>query len=174
RSRRSCSPCARPSRRRSISIASVRSSSVASSRSERRGRSSLTPSRTGKLACILQHLVRATDAPCRSFQWPDRWSGPGVRDVMRVTSHLVLSGFILVTASVAGCGREEPEVPPAAAQSQSTSETERPAMVTGCLRAGDAADTFVLTTSRAEDGTKPVTYHLTGDPGVNLQDHIGE
>ncbi|HEY0875825.1 MAG TPA: hypothetical protein VGD94_20280 [Vicinamibacterales bacterium] len=93
---------------------------------------------------------------------------------MRVTSHLVLSGFILVTASAAGCGREEPEVPPAAAQSQSTSETERPAMVTGCLRAGDAADTFVLTTSRAEDGTKPVTYHLTGDPGVNLQDHIGE
>jgi hypothetical protein len=93
---------------------------------------------------------------------------------MRVTSALVLSGFILVAGSVAGCGGDEAEVPPATTQSQATSEPNTPTTVTGCLRAGDAADTFVLTTSRVEDGATPATYQLTGDPGVNLQDHVGK
>jgi hypothetical protein len=93
---------------------------------------------------------------------------------MRVTSRLVLTGFILASISIAGCGGDEPEVPPATTESQTRTQPNTPTTVTGCLRAGDAADTFVLTASRAEDGTTPATYHLTGDPGVNLQDHIGK
>ena len=93
---------------------------------------------------------------------------------MRVTSRVVLSGFILLSASVAACGGDEPEVPAATTQSQTTTQPNTPATVTGCLRAGDAADTFVLTVSQTEEGTTPATYHLTGDPGVNLQDHVGE
>lgn len=93
---------------------------------------------------------------------------------MRVTSGLMLSGLILVSASVAGCGGGEPEAPPATTQSEATTRPNTPTTVTGCLRAGDAAETFVLTTSRTEDGTAPATYQLTGDAGVNLQDHIGK
>jgi len=47
--------------------------------------------------------------------------------------------------------------------------------VTGCLRAGDASDTFVLTASETKDGTTPATYVLSSrDNGVNLRDNIGE
>jgi hypothetical protein len=92
---------------------------------------------------------------------------------MRITSGLILSGSILLAISVAGCGREEPEVPPATTQSEATSEPNTPTTVTGCLRAGDAADTYVLTTSQTEGDTRPVTYQLTGDPNLNLQDHVG-
>jgi hypothetical protein len=42
--------------------------------------------------------------------------------------------------------------------------------VTGCLRAGEAAETFVLTTS----GTDVATYNLVGVEGVNLHDHTGK
>jgi hypothetical protein len=87
---------------------------------------------------------------------------------------LILCGFIAVSVPLAGCGGDEPEAPPATTQSQATTESNAPTTVTGCLRAGDAADTFVLTTSRTEEGTTPTTYHLTGNPGVNLQDHIGK
>ena len=93
---------------------------------------------------------------------------------MRVTSRVVLSGFIVLSASVAACGGDEPEVPPATTQAQTTTQPNTPTIVTGCLRAGDAADTFVLTTSRTEGGTAPATYHLTGSPDINLQDHIGK
>lgn len=93
---------------------------------------------------------------------------------MRVTSRVVLSGFILLSASFAACGGNDPEVPPATTQSQTTSQPNTPTTVTGCLRAGDAADTFVLTASRTEDGTTPATYHLTGDPAVDLQQHVGK
>jgi hypothetical protein len=71
------------------------------------------------------------------------------------------------------CGGDEPETPVAQAQTQTAQPLNAPASVTGCLRAGDASDTFVLTASRTEDGSTPATYQLAGSGGVNLQDHIG-
>jgi hypothetical protein len=46
--------------------------------------------------------------------------------------------------------------------------------VTGCLAAGDAANTFVLNAARAEGATDSATYHLVGANSAELRDHIGE
>lgn len=87
------------------------------------------------------------------------------------TKHLAVAAMTS-TALVVGCA-SEPEVPPAESQSAVTRDVERPTMVTGCLKAGEAANTYVLTTSQAADGTPPATYHLTGTDDVDLQQHVG-
>ena len=72
------------------------------------------------------------------------------------------------------CGRDEQQAPVAQSQTQTPVQTMSvPESVTGCLRAGDAAGAFVLTTSQTEDGKTPTTYQLTPGTGVNLQDHVG-
>ena len=69
-----------------------------------------------------------------------------------------------------GCNRGESTTPAAETQTQSpTRATNQPMTVTGCLRAGEAADTFVLTTS----GTDVATYSLVSRGGVTLADHVG-
>ena len=82
----------------------------------------------------------------------------------------VLSAATLVTA----CKREEPQPPAAQVQAQTSAQAlNTPESVTGCLRAGDAPDTFVLTTSQTEDGRTPATYQVVGTSGVNLAEHVG-
>jgi hypothetical protein len=49
----------------------------------------------------------------------------------------------------------------------------QPITVTGCLRAGEAENTFVLTTAQAAGAGETATYQLTGLEGVNLRDHVG-
>jgi hypothetical protein len=72
------------------------------------------------------------------------------------------------------CGRDEQQAPAAQTQTQTPVQSMSvPESVTGCLRAGDAADTFVLTTSQTDDGKPPTTYELVGTTAVNLQDHVG-
>ena len=80
----------------------------------------------------------------------------------------------IAAALTVACGRDEQPAPTAQSQTQTPLQTMSvPEAVTGCLRAGDAADTFVLTTSQADDGKPSTTYQLTAGTGVNLQDHIG-
>jgi hypothetical protein len=75
----------------------------------------------------------------------------------------------LVVPSV-GCNRGEKTAPVSETQTQSPARAaNQPTTVTGCLRAGEAADTFVLTTA----GTDVATYNLLGREGVNLADHVG-
>ena len=78
-------------------------------------------------------------------------------------------------ASVA-CGRTEPE---ATLPAESTAQTpvipqNKPMTLTGCLRAGEASDTYVLTTAQTQDAAETATYQLTGAQGVNFRDHIGQ
>lgn len=81
-----------------------------------------------------------------------------------------------VAVFAAGCSRGENAQPPAAqTQTQTPVQTlNTPESVTGCLRAGDAPDTFVLTTSQTEDGRPPVNYQVVGASGVNVKEHVGE
>jgi len=95
-------------------------------------------------------------------------------ETMAFNHRFALAGLIVVSALGIGCNRESPEAPPAQAQSATTSPANQPTTVTGCLRAGDAADTFVVTTAQTVDGTPAATYHLSGSAGVNLQDHLGK
>lgn len=88
------------------------------------------------------------------------------------TRSLALSAVVSAALIAAACA-SEPEVPPAESQTAVTRDVERPTTVSGCLKAGEAANTYVLTTSRTVDGTAPATYQLTGANDLNLQQHVG-
>lgn len=87
-----------------------------------------------------------------------------------------IATIALLSATTLACSRGDEQQQPPPAQSQTTTATplNTPATVTGCLRAGDATDTFVLTTTRTDNGVNPATYQLAGSGGVNLRDHVGK
>ncbi|MEN3338510.1 MAG: hypothetical protein V7647_2186 [Acidobacteriota bacterium] len=86
-----------------------------------------------------------------------------------------LSSAVLVAASLAGCSRSDNKnVPTAEVQTQQPAQAvNKPITLTGCMRAGESSDTFVLTTSATADGEAPATYQLAGASGVNLREQIG-
>ena len=88
------------------------------------------------------------------------------------TRQMLVTGLAAAAVVVAACG-SEPEVPPAQTQTEVSRQLDAPTTVTGCLRAGDAAETFVLTTAQSVDGTPPATYQLTNTPDVDLRPHVG-
>jgi hypothetical protein len=50
----------------------------------------------------------------------------------------------------------------------------QPRSVTGCLRGGEAPNTFVLTASRAaDDAPRTATYQLVGAADIDLAAHVG-
>ena len=59
-----------------------------------------------------------------------------------------LTALFIAAAAAGACSREEPAAPVAQAQTQSVQKPNVPTLVTGCLRAGEATDTFVLTSSQ--------------------------
>jgi ABC-type uncharacterized transport system auxiliary subunit len=89
-----------------------------------------------------------------------------------------VSSAVLAAAALAGCNRSTSDrnATPAAElkTDQAAQPANQPVTLTGCLRAGDAADTFILTTSAAADGTAPATYQLAAANGVALRDQIGK
>jgi hypothetical protein len=89
---------------------------------------------------------------------------------------LVRSFWLCISAVLAcgACNRAGEESKPIAeSQSQSAQPANQPLTVAGCLKAGDAADTFVLTTARTEGSGETATYQLVAAPNVNLKDHVG-
>jgi hypothetical protein len=91
-------------------------------------------------------------------------------------------GAVVVAAGLAGavaCSRG-PSVSqgtantPPATQTATTSNEPMTTSVTGCLAAGDAADTFVLNSARADGATTSATYNLAGANNDQLRDHVGE
>ena len=83
---------------------------------------------------------------------------------------------LAASLSIAGaCGRndEKAAVPPAEVQTQAAKPANQPTTVSGCLKAGDAPDTYVVTAARTEGSTDTATYQLVGTQGVKLADHIG-
>jgi hypothetical protein len=85
---------------------------------------------------------------------------------------LAMTAVLIAGLSFGASGCKRDRATPVA-ESQTTSPervTNQPMTVAGCLRAGEAADTFVLTTG----GTDVATYNLVGDTAVNLRDHVGK
>ena len=85
----------------------------------------------------------------------------------------LLCGMLIAAAAVSACHRKEP--PPAADTQTATpvQTANAPTTVTGCLRAGDASDTFVLTAARSETGEQTANYQLYPAADVKLADHLG-
>jgi hypothetical protein len=68
-----------------------------------------------------------------------------------------------------GTSNTPPQTPTA-----TTSDMAMTTTVTGCLAAGDAADTFVLNAARAEGAAATATYNLVGANNDELRSHVGE
>jgi hypothetical protein len=94
-----------------------------------------------------------------------------MRRTYRIGQYVVMAW---VAVAAVGCNRNESSPPPAQVQSQSTLPANSPTTVTGCLKAGDAPASYVITTARTEGGSETATYQLMGNQGANLADHIGQ
>jgi hypothetical protein len=87
---------------------------------------------------------------------------------------LLLSSAALSVALSSACARQnDTATPPDPTTASAPEQRNRPMTVTGCLRAGEAADTFVLTAAAAEGTAEPATYELVGT-SAQLRDHIGD
>lgn len=94
---------------------------------------------------------------------------------MRTKMFTVAFCCTAILVSAACGGNDEQTAFPAEATVQTPAVPQNnPVALTGCLRAGEATDTFVLTTAQTGDSAETATYHLTGVEGVNLRDHIGQ
>jgi hypothetical protein len=81
--------------------------------------------------------------------------------------------MLIALGAATACNRKE-AAPAAETQTATPVQTANaPTTVTGCLRAGDASDTFVLTAAQSETGEQTATYQLYPDAGVKLADHVG-
>ncbi|MEX2272650.1 MAG: hypothetical protein WD690_14350 [Vicinamibacterales bacterium] len=91
---------------------------------------------------------------------------------MRVVSSTAIACAL---AACLACGKSGEEVPPNETQSVTPPQAmATPERVQGCLRAGEASGTFVLTAGAAD--TKmggAATYQLLGTPEA-LQPHVGK
>lgn len=78
-----------------------------------------------------------------------------------------------VLAACVACGGGGEEVPALETQSVTPPQAQAtPERVQGCLRAGEAANTFVLTASAIDTAMPAATYQLIGAP-EGLQQHVG-
>jgi hypothetical protein len=92
---------------------------------------------------------------------------------MSRSSRSAVAAVFAAVLATAACSNE-PETPAVQSQTQSTQQLNTPATLTGCLRAGEAGNTFVLMASASKDGSVPATYQLEGSGGANLNDHVGK
>lgn len=91
------------------------------------------------------------------------------------TSSFALAGLLGATLMVAGCGRSGDETQTVSqAQSQTAQATNQPVTVTGCLKAGAAENTYVLSAARTAGSQDSATYELEGNPSTSFQDHVGQ
>lgn len=92
----------------------------------------------------------------------------------------VLLASALAAAAVSAACRGEEETTPVSQTQTATpvQQPNQPVTVTGCLRAGEATDTFVLTASKtAQEQTttsgQTATYQLYGSENVDMRSHVG-
>ena len=91
-------------------------------------------------------------------------------------TQMLTAAFCCAVLATTGCNRDKPEATtPAEATVKTPVVPQNQEMtVTGCLRAGEATDTFVLTTAQTRDSAETATYQLSATQGVNLRDHVGK
>jgi hypothetical protein len=85
-----------------------------------------------------------------------------------------MTATVAVAMAMAACGNSNGQKTPPETQTATTTNAPMTTTVTGCLRAGDAPDTFTLTAARAAGANDTATYHLVGANGDELRGHVGE
>lgn len=94
-----------------------------------------------------------------------------------IFSSALLAAVLVASIISAACRGDNEEAAPVAQQQTATpvQETNVPVTVRGCLRAGEAANTFVLTASQAEQATvDAATYQLHAAGDVDMRPHVGQ
>ena len=87
--------------------------------------------------------------------------------------HVFLSSTVLLATLAGGCARQDDATAPADPTTASEAQPRnQPMTITGCLRAGEAGDTFILTAVATEGSQQPGSYELVGNTD-SLGDHIG-
>jgi len=79
----------------------------------------------------------------------------------------------IVALGVTGCSKAEDRVPELATKT-AEQPLNQPATIQGCLRSGEAPNTFVLTSAKAEGATETVTYQLFPKEGIDLHPYAGQ
>jgi hypothetical protein len=86
----------------------------------------------------------------------------------------VTSAVLVAIGTVAtGCNRQEVSPPAEPMAASAPQPRAQPMSVTGCLKAGEADNTFVLTVAAASGSSEPATYQLVGKTDA-LREHVGE
>jgi hypothetical protein len=83
----------------------------------------------------------------------------------------LLSSAVVLTLTSAACARQDSATPDATTATAPQTRNS-PMTVAGCLRAGEADNTFVLNAAAAEGSPETATYQLVGE-AAQLRDHIG-
>lgn len=95
-----------------------------------------------------------------------------------VLKSVVFVGVLSAAVASGACQREEPGTNVPELRAEDVYPTDRPMTVSGCLIAGEAENTFVLTAARADDQAETATYQLVALPNIELRDemrdHVGE
>jgi hypothetical protein len=86
---------------------------------------------------------------------------------------IAICAAIAMALASGGCRKSQKSTSVAASQSQSARPASQPLTITGCLKAGEAPDTFVLTAARTGGSGDTATYELIAPADVNLKDHVG-
>jgi hypothetical protein len=93
--------------------------------------------------------------------------------VTRIVGALAVAGTMAIAGTA--CSKSKGDVP---SETQVAGEARTPRVpmtVAGCLRAGDASDTYVLTQDASNTGAPDTAnYQLVGVKEVDLRQHIGE
>jgi hypothetical protein len=82
--------------------------------------------------------------------------------------------LVVVLACPLGACRDRESAMPERQTTTGMQPRMHPTAVEGCLRAGVANNTFVLTASRAEGAGDAGTYELTGPESLNMRAHLGQ
>ncbi len=92
----------------------------------------------------------------------------------RIVSSYVFSAALATGLAVSGCGGSDESTAVSEAQSQTAQSTNQVVTVAGCLKAGDAENTYVLTAARTAGSEDAATYQLEGRAVADLKDRVGE
>jgi hypothetical protein len=91
-----------------------------------------------------------------------------------IVRSVVFCFFLALGLAGTGCNRGPKATVVAESQAQTAQPANQPMTVSGCLKAGEADGTFVLTAARTTGSSgETATYHLVGPQANNLQEHVG-
>jgi hypothetical protein len=93
---------------------------------------------------------------------------------MRAFGALVIAGAVALGGAACGRGSGKTDRAPAETQTATAAAaTPMTTTVSGCLKAGEAPDTYVLTAAESAGATATATYELVGAKPDDLRSHVG-